>query len=252
MLVEPVPDAPAATAPYGDQRALLIADYHAGIEAGLRYERGVELASNADRRRERVLSLLDRTDADRLVVLGDLGHRIGAAKGSENEEIVALLDALPVPLTLVQGNHDGDATGAYDDRIDLQPPAGVAVGRLGLVHGHTWPDASVLDADVVCMGHEHPAVRLQDDVGGTRVEQAWLRGTLDAETVVEEGALDVAAQSPLADPNVVVFPAFNERSGGTWINVEGQAFLSPFLPHALRDGEAYLLDGTRLGDFRRV
>lgn len=252
MLVEPVPDAPAATAPYAGERALLIADYHAGIEAGLRYERGVELESNAERRRERVVSLLDRTGADRLVVIGDLGHRIGTSGGAEAEEIAALLDALPVPLTLVQGNHDGDAAAAYDERIEVHPPTGVAVGPLGLVHGHTWPNASVLSTAVVCMGHEHPVVRLQDPVGGTRIEQAWLRGTLDSETIVAGGDLESDLDTRPADPDLVVFPAFNERSGGTRINVEGRSFLSPFLPRALRDGEAYLLDGTRLGEYRRV
>ncbi len=48
-------------------------------------------------------------------------------------------------------------------------------------------------------------------------------------------------------PDIVVFPAFNDTSGGTWVNVPGQGFLSPFLPGGLADGEAYLLDGTRLG-----
>jgi putative SbcD/Mre11-related phosphoesterase len=252
MFVEPVLDAPAATAPYDGERALLIADYHAGIEAGLRYERGVELRSNADRRRERVCSLLEETGATRLVVIGDLGHQIGAARDAEFEEIAALLDTLTVPLTLVQGNHDGDAAATYDERIDLHSPGGTTIGPLGLVHGHTWPDASVLEATVVCMGHEHPAVRLQDPVGGTRVEQAWLRGHLDGETVISGGDLDFDAGPLPSGPDLVVFPAFNERSGGTWINVAGQSFLSPYLPEALGDGEAYLLDGTRLGDYQQV
>jgi putative SbcD/Mre11-related phosphoesterase len=251
MRVEPVPGEPAATAPCGDGRALLIADYHAGIEAGLRYERGVELESAATERRDRVLSLLGRTDADRLVVLGDLGHRIGGSGDEEEDEIAALLDALPVPLTLVQGNHDADAAAAYDDRIDVTPPTGTRVGDLGLVHGHTWPAPEVLGADVVCVGHEHPTVRLQDDVGGTRVERAWLRGGADRETFA--AGLDVDPNDlPWADPELVVFPAFNDRSGGTWVNVEGQSFLAPFLPEGLVDGEAYLLDGTRLGAYERV
>jgi len=52
----------------------------------------------------------------------------------------------------------------------------------------------------------------------------------------------------------VVFPAFNGRSGGTWVNVEGQGFLAPFLPAALVGDrtDAYLLDGTRLGPYRSV
>ena len=68
-LVEPVPDHPAATARLGGERALVVADYHAGIEVGLRHERGIELDSASDQRRERLLSLLDQTDTDRLVVV---------------------------------------------------------------------------------------------------------------------------------------------------------------------------------------
>ncbi|MDB2293553.1 phosphoesterase, partial [Halorubrum ezzemoulense] len=52
--VEPVVGEPAAVADLGAERALLVADVHAGIEVGLRYERGVELDSRADERRERL------------------------------------------------------------------------------------------------------------------------------------------------------------------------------------------------------
>jgi metallophosphoesterase superfamily enzyme len=51
---------------------------------------------------------------------------------------------------------------------------------------------------------------------------------------------------------LVVFPAFNDLSGGTWVNVTDREFLSPFLPEGLDEGQAYLLDGTRLGKYRCV
>ncbi|MFB6122573.1 MAG: metallophosphoesterase [Haloferacaceae archaeon] len=266
-LVEPIPNAPAATARVGDERALVVADYHAGIEAGLRYERGVELASQAAERRARVLSLCDRTDPDRVVVLGDLAHRIGEPGTVEREELTALVDAVTdrVPMTLVPGNHDGGLDEVYGDRLDVAPPGGVRLGDVGLLHGHTWPAPTVLGAETVCMGHEHPTVRLQDSVGGSRVERAWLRGRLrrapfdarrDDPTDGDESA--DCDESPRRDapawndPELVVFPAFNDRSGGTWVNVEGQSFLAPFLPDALESGDAYLLDGTRLGPYREV
>lgn len=252
--VEPVPGVPAAALDLGDERALAIADYHAGIESALRYERGVELESQGDHRRERVLALLDRTDADRLVVLGDLVHRISAPKGADEEEVIALLDALDergVPLTLARGNHDGGVADAFADRIDVLPGDGARLGDVGLAHGHTWPSEEVLSASVVCMGHEHPTVRLQDEVGGSRVERAWLRGPMH-EPVFNEG-LDIdPGEMRWGAPELVVFPAFNDRSGGTWINVSGQSFLSPFLPAGLKMGQAYLLDGTRLGEYREV
>jgi hypothetical protein len=252
--VEPVPGAPAAALDLGGERALALADYHAGIEIGLRYERGVELASNAESRRQRLLSLLDQTCAERVLVLGDLFHRIAEPDGEEAEEVRRLLGALErrgVPLTLVRGNHDGGVADVFPDRIDLLPPDGARIGDVGVIHGHTWPGEEPLSAPTLCMGHEHPQVRLTDDVGGSRVERAWLRGPLEQGPFVEH--LGVEPSSMLWEhPELVVFPAFNERSGGTWINVEGQSFLAPFLPDGLASGEAYLLDGTRLGAYRTV
>jgi metallophosphoesterase superfamily enzyme len=253
-LVEPIPGAPAAVADCGTERALVVADYHAGIEAGLRYERGVELRSDADGRRERLCALCDRVDPDRAVVLGDLVHRIGDPGRGERDEVGALLDALDdrgVALTLVPGNHDGGVADAYGDRIEAVDAGGIRLGDVGFLHGHTWPDRAVLGAATVCMGHEHPQVRLEDEVGGGRTEKAWLRGRLRIDPFADRFG---APPESLAwsDPELVVFPAFNDRSGGTWINVEGQAFLSPFLPDALDGAEAYLLDGTRLGPYRLI
>jgi len=243
-------------------RAVAIADYHAGIEAGLRYERGVELPSNAAVRLDRVFALIDDTGADQLIVLGDLGHRIGNPAGAEKAELDDFVSAVTarVPLVIVTGNHDSGVAEQYAtrDRVTVYPSAGGTIGgpdnhAVGLIHGHTWPDRSVLSAEVICMGHEHPEVRLKDSVGGTRTVPVWLRGRLDRESIAAELDTTAAAgETGLADPEVVVFPAFNDRSGGTWINVSGQGFLSPFLPEALVDGEAYLLDGTRLGDYEQV
>jgi len=253
-LVEPVPGAPAAVADCGSKRALVVADYHAGIEAGLRYERGVELRSDATQRRERLDSLCDRVAPDRVVVLGDLVHRIGDPERDERDEVDALLDALAarnLSVTLVPGNHDGGVAEAYD-RIEVTDPGGLRLGDVGFVHGHTWPDRSLLDAATLCAGHEHPQVRLEDEVGGARAEKAWLRGHLRIDPFADHLGVPPASLA-WSDPELVVFPAFNDRSGGTWINVEGGGFLSPFLPEALGDdAEAYLLDGTRLGAYRRV
>lgn len=247
MSVEPIPGQRAAVAETGDERLLVVADYHAGIESVLRVE-GVEIDSQAQRRRERVLGLLAETDADRLVVLGDLVHSIGDPWDAEREELRALFDALAVPVTLAKGNHDGEIESVLaeiDHPVSVTPAGGTRIGPIGFVHGHTWPDAAVLGAEVVCMGHEHPVVRLEDSVGGSRIERVWLRGGLDSAAFETIDAPEISGE-------LVVFPAFNDRSGGTWVNVEGQEFLSPFLPDGLDAGEAYLLDGTRLGAFRGV
>jgi putative SbcD/Mre11-related phosphoesterase len=244
--VDPIPDEQAAVIDTDGQRLLALADYHAGIETVLQSD-GVEIDSRAAQRRAQVLDLLARTNPDRLVVIGDLVHAIGDPWRAERDELAALFDAVGVPVTLVKGNHDGeveDVLREIDHPIEITDAGGTRLGDVGFVHGHTWPAPEVLDAGVVCSGHEHPVVSLEDEVGGGRVERVWLRGRLSPEPFEDRYDRPV-------DAELVVFPAFNDRSGGTWINV-GDSFLSPFLPGGLDDGEAYLLDGTRLGAYRQV
>lgn len=249
MLVEPVPNERAATATVDGERLLIVADYHAGIETVLQ-SNGVEIRSQADSRRERLLGLLAETGTDRLVVLGDLVHAIGAPWESEREELRELFDALTVPVTLVKGNHDGEIEAFLDELdhdITVTSSGGTRIGPIGFVHGQTWPAVDLLEAEVICMGHEHPVVRLEDSVGGSRIERVWLRGEIALSGFQEQYDRQLTGECAL-----VVFPSFNDRSGGTWINVEGREFLSPFLPQGLTNGRVYLLDGTRLGAYETV
>ncbi|PSQ50699.1 phosphoesterase [Halobacteriales archaeon SW_7_65_23] len=248
MGVEPVHGRPAATATADGERLLVIADYHAGIEAVLQSD-GVELESRGGERRDRLLDLLAETDAERLVVLGDLSHAIGEPWDAERTELAALFGALDVPVTLVKGNHDGvveELLSDLDHDVTVTDSGGIRLGDIGFAHGHTWPSEGVLAADTLCVGHEHPTVRLEDEVGGRRFERVWLRGGLDpAPFKAHHG-------DPVGATGMVVVPAFNDLSGGTWVNAPDTDFLSPFLPDALPDGEAYLLDGTRLGPYRTL
>jgi len=247
-MLEPVPGEPAALA-LGPERALVVADYHAGLEVALRRD-GVELRSQAADRREQLLELVERTAPDRVVFLGDLANAIGDPGREERRELRTLLSALAdrLPVTVVKGNHDGGIEGVVEDidGVSVTGTGGIRVGPVGLVHGHTWPDPDVLRAEVLGVAHEHPMVRLEDEVGGARAERAWLRGRLNADVFTEN-----VPDAPAVDGELVLFPGFNDLLGGTWTNT-GQGFLSPFLPEGLLDGEAYLLDGTRLGPYERL
>lgn len=249
--IEPIPGAAAATASLPGERALIVADYHAGLEYALRYERGVELDPGAQRRCDRLLSLLSQTDADRVIVLGDLAHRIAAPEGEELDELEMVIEEVTtrVPMTLIQGNHDPGVATAFADQLDVRPANGCRIGDIGFVHGHTWPRPEVLAADTLCAGHEHPQVQLSDEVGGTRTERAWLRGPLEMAGFAENVSV---TGSDWKHPELVLFPAFNERSGGTRVNIDGREFLSPYLPESLEAADSYLMDGTRLGPFRQV
>ncbi|WP_254830708.1 metallophosphoesterase [Haloglomus salinum] len=261
--VEPLPGEPAAVAETDEGRVLVLADYHAGLEVALRHD-GVELGNRADERRESALRLLAESGADRVVLLGDVGNAIGDPNETEQRELDELFAALTerVPVTVTPGNHDGGLAEVVADlgyapgdapdghAVTVTDAAGTRVGGVGFAHGHTWPGRGVVEAPVVCTAHEHPVVRLEDEVGGRRVERAWLRGRLAPDPFVAHAA-DAGDESPEVVGDLVVCPAFNDLTGGTWVN-EGQDFLSPFLPEGLVDGEAYLLDGTRLGEYQSV
>ncbi|MFB6113351.1 MAG: metallophosphoesterase [Halodesulfurarchaeum sp.] len=243
--LEPIQGEPAAVADLHSERALVVADYHAGIERTYRRE-GIEVTSRAEARREALLSLVESRPIDRVVFLGDLGTHIGQPESEELEELQDLDRDLPVPATLVPGNHDGLLGDVLD--IDVVDSAGVSIGDIGFAHGHRWPGTEPLSASILAVGHEHPCVRLEDTVGGSRIERVWLRGTLDPAPFEDH------VGTPIPDPpsEIVVFPAFNDLTGGTWVNVEDQDFLSPFLPEAAPDAEAYLVDGTRLGPIDQI
>lgn len=244
-MIEPIPGVPAGIADCGHERALVIADYHAGIEAGLRPD-GVEIESRAEERTESVARLLSDKQPDRVVFLGDLGDSIGEPGREEAAEIRSLLKSVAKqhPVNIIKGNHDGGIETILErfDDVELSPGSGVRIGDVGFCHGHTWPDERVVSAPVVCTAHEHPLVRLEDEVGGKRNERVWIRGRLDP---------DGFPDYPSVGDELVVCPAFNDLSGGTAVN-ENDGFLSPFLPDGLDSGEAYLLDGTRLGPYRSV
>ena len=245
-ILEPIPNQPAAVGQIAGAETLVIADYHAGVERALRADVGVEVPSAAPARRDRLLSLLEQTGATRIVILGDLMHSIGTPGTAERGEIEVLVESIPqsVEIILIKGNHDGDIA-TWVPRVEVVEGGGRRIGSVGFIHGHTWPSAAVLDAEVVCMGHEHPRVQLADPVGATESRRCWLRGPLEA------APFDV----PAADwqyPELIVVPAYNDRVGGAWVNSPEPEFLAPFLPAALPAGEVYLLDGTQLGDYRHI
>jgi len=161
------------------ERILLLADTHVGYEVELRRERGINVVSQTAKLANSVLELVDSQNATMVAILGDVKHELPVPRESA-DEVKAFLKALAkkVPVLLIPGNHDSllQEIAAGIEGVEVASARGVLIGRFLLFHGHVKPLKSDLErADVVVMGHTHPAVVIRDEVGYAAKEPAVLK-----------------------------------------------------------------------------
>ena len=184
-----------------EERALVISDLHLGFEGALA-EQGVSIPRFQRRViLERLGAMLDRTKAETVIVAGDFKHEFSRNLTDEWIEVKQVLRfirerANPV---LVRGNHDNYlATILGDLRLTLHDRADVAGHTI--VHGHE--EVSTLHP--IVMGHEHPAVKLRDELGAV-----------------------VSVPAFLVTDRLIVLPAFSPLALG--VDVSEYPYLSPIL-----------------------
>lgn len=218
-------------------RTVVVGDLHVGLESGLR-EIGVNIPSQTQRMRERLLALVADLGAQRLIVIGDLKHTVPYSTRQEAEELPWFFQGFPCAVELVRGNHDVDLEGLLD--VEIHEAGGIRVQDVGLLHGHEWPDEDVMAAKVLVTCHNHPAVMLVDELGHRHKEACWIRTRF----------LGRAHYATLPD-ELLVMPAFNELTGGTAFNApEAKRLLGPFFGNAMVDldgARVYTVDGVDLG-----
>ncbi|MGQ9588503.1 MAG: metallophosphoesterase [Thermoplasmata archaeon] len=241
MDLEPVLDAPALIMK-GKHRWVCVADLHIGIEVQLR-RAGFNIPSQTPR----MLSALEemRTHGERLLILGDVKHRIPSVGYHEDRVVRPFLEKLSQvyeEVIIVSGNHDGGLSSILPKEVQAVPGRGLRIDDLGAFHGHVWPSEEAMTAKRLVMGHVHPSVLLTDTLGSRSNEKCWLRGKLNKKLVLE--------RYETCPGELVVVPAFNPLLTGTPVNSPSAAMLGPMFRNDLvrrRSLSAYLLDGTNLG-----
>jgi len=227
----------------GDERTLVVADLHIGIEYELHRE-GIHLPSHTPEMLDVLESLL--RGFDRLVLLGDVKHSIGYLSPQERDEVPSVLERLSelASVHIVLGNHDGMLADIVPDGVSVHPSDGVVLDGVGYVHGHAWMSPNLLDADTIVCAHTHPLVRFVDSLGCSVVLPCWLHTTISGEVLSGEFGV------PCADVPLVVMPAFCTLCGGVAVNDPDSKLLGVLFSSGAADvdgAECYLLDGTNLG-----
>lgn len=228
----------------GEQRILVVADIHMGIESDLR-SHGIHLQSRGRERIERIMDLVKESAPDIILLLGDIKHRVPGTSWQEFQEIPRLFSGLrqKTMIRVTPGNHDpGIEEFLHPD--ELLPREGSLLDGVGVLHGHTKPDPC-LAGHLILAGHHHPVVSLHDEVGVALRSPCYILAEL------RDDIFDSPSDEQ-GSTRVLLIPAFNELAG---YDVT-KTFNSPFSPISRsiikETAECLLSDGTYCGDLQTL
>lgn len=228
----------------GEERILVVADTHFGIEADLS-SHGLHFRSRTSERLERLMKTIDQADPDSLILLGDIKHSIPSLTRQEFFELPGILNTLRdrVPLIIFPGNHDIGLE-RFVREGELRPRDGAIVDGIAYLHGHMNPAPDLL-GNLIIFGHHHPLLSLHDEVGCALQAPAYLRTTLTI----------LPGSSPGADTGttrLLFMPAFNELAGYDILRIVKDPFSPLSRGMNTADAEIILADGTFIGPVSTV
>lgn len=152
---------PDRAAYWHDEKTLLVADVHVGKDATFREEAVPVPLGSTNSDLKRLSQLVEATQADRLVILGDLYH---AAAGMTPRTLQMLRDwrsrHQTLDVVLVRGNHDRNAGRSPVDVRIKETETPLAGDPFVFCHK---PEPA--GSGYVIAGHVHPAVRVRGPAG---------------------------------------------------------------------------------------
>lgn len=229
---------------------LVVADFHIGFEYEL-LGQGIRVPSQTEGMARKLNSIISSTKSKRLVILGDLKHKVPGTSYQELREIPAFLESINCgSIDLVAGNHDAELEYIVPKKVGIHQSSGMIIEaggkKFGLFHGHAWPSREIITGcDYLVCAHLHPIVSIKDALGGVHREPCWLFSHLLPGEVEE----NYGGLGPKHGSQVAIMPAFNPMLGGVAIN-EIASFDSFFSCVDFEEGEVFLLDGTGLGQLK--
>lgn len=228
-----------------DRRYVAVSDLHIGLESELG-ARGITIKSTlVAEMQDELLSILQKENADALVLLGDIKHSVGSISKQEWDDVPAFFQALSAKadVYLVPGNHDGNIRYLMPDSVNMAASKGMVLGDTLFVHGHSMPSDVRSHINRIVMGHVHPVFLKKGSVVNGQPVWLYLRVKKEA-LFAEAGSVDI-----------VVVPSFNK-----YLYSSGERYrksISPITSRVMEAGAvekcmAVTLDGSIVGDDESV
>ncbi len=224
------------------RKTIIVGDTHFGMEGKLR-RKGIHAGDFSQRLSERLESLIREHDAERLIFLGDVKEEIFYVD-RDTENILNRLGGI-CDIEIVRGNHDG---GIERLGFPVHSSGGFLFGKLGLAHGHSWPNAELMTGDFLVLAHQHPMIGKTDSGGKYHSGPVWIIAD------PEPNQLNKYYDEFNSKIRLILMPAFNPLVGSA-INSSGNRQLGPVLNKKLfklKHALIYRLDGSPLGEFINI
>jgi putative SbcD/Mre11-related phosphoesterase len=212
--------------------SIIIADLHLGYEGVMqsegvffpRYQKNIIL--------NRLERILDRLSPKEVIVNGDFKHEFSRNLSQEWREVKEVLDFLMkrTEVSMVRGNHDNYLkTILSKDDIELRD----AYEKEDIILSHGHHEIIRKENQILIMAHEHPSIRLRDEIGAGVRLPCFL---------YDEEA------------KILVLPAFSPLASGTdVVSTPTDELISPILKnHGCENFKVYAISDSELIDFKRV
>ncbi|MFQ3308016.1 MAG: putative SbcD/Mre11-related phosphoesterase [Candidatus Nanohaloarchaea archaeon] len=195
---------------------VVISDLHLGLEGSMTQRGSYIPPEQLEDTLEEMEKIKKETEAEKLIVNGDLKTEFSTSRYSERQEIKKYLNKVTdlfEDVVFIQGNHDTFLSSILEEYGLRFLKYHVDNGIL-YTHGHI----SLEELDVkesyhtIVIGHEHPALRLTDEVGVSEKIDCFLYGDM------KDGK------------SIIVMPAFSQISKGVNVNeTPASDLLSPIM-----------------------
>lgn len=241
---------------------IIVSDIHFGFEAEFR-EKGIKIPSQTWKITELLIKLIEEQNPGKIIILGDLKHKIPCSSTIEWEEMPEAIEKIKqtgTEVILVPGNHDGNIKKILGNAIKYTSSSGLLIEgekRFFLYHGHRWPSMDIVKSDVILMGHLHPMINLRTDVGSITKKPVWMLIEGEREKLVkvfkEKYNVRLKARGRI---NLIILPAFNPLLTGVSINnIRTEDRLWPLIKtniFSISLAEIILLGGQNLGRLEQI
>jgi putative SbcD/Mre11-related phosphoesterase len=212
---------------------LAITDLHLGIEFELR-KKGINVALQSEKFLKILEEAKEETGAKRIVIIGDIKHKVPAASAREIEYVKNFFENLSrifEEIFVCKGNHDDMLEEILQD-YKVYGARGFKIKDYGFFHGHAWPFSKLWNCKTWIIGHLQAAIEIRRG-NFKKIEKVVIK----ARPKIEKGKLK----------EIIILPAFSDLAGNLLLNKE---LPSDFLFEKVIDinnSELYLLDGSYLG-----